>query len=131
MPGGRGVWACMVVGGMHSGGGMCGGGGACVVAWGTCMVAQSHACMVAGGGCMRYNEIWSMSGQYASYWNAFLFTKKCLQKAFDDSDFTLAYYHLSFYMCSSIWSNGACSKEYLANFRIAILTTPGPSRKKI
>ena len=25
------------------------------------------------GACMEYNEIWSMSGQYASYWNAFLF----------------------------------------------------------
>ena len=43
--------ACMVVGGVH------GCGGACVVAW----------------GCVGYDKIWSMSGQYASYWNAFLF----------------------------------------------------------
>ena len=25
------------------------------------------------GVCIGYNEIWSMSGQYASYWNVFLF----------------------------------------------------------
>ena len=32
------------------------------------------ACVVARG-CVRgfFNEIWSMSGRYASYWNAFLF----------------------------------------------------------
>ena len=45
------------------------------------MVARGHAwlpgggCVVAGGGgaCVGYDEIRSMSGRYASYWNAFLF----------------------------------------------------------
>ena len=46
-------------------GGMCGGRGAC-------MVVQWGACVVAGGACVGYDEIWSMSGRYASYWNAFL-----------------------------------------------------------
>ena len=55
------------LGGMHGcGGGMHGCRGACVVAGGTCMVA--------GEACMGYDEIQSMSGRYASYWNAFLFT---------------------------------------------------------
>ena len=27
------------------------------------------------GGCIGYDEIWSMSGWYTSYWNAFLYTK--------------------------------------------------------
>ena len=52
---------------------------------GACMVAGGHAwllggmcgcwgvCMVAGGACIGYGEIRSMSGWYASYWNAFLF----------------------------------------------------------
>ena len=30
------------------------------------------ACMVFWGACIGYDEIWSMSGRYASYWNAFL-----------------------------------------------------------
>ena len=49
-----GVWllgACVVMGGMHG----CGG-----------------ACVAAGGVCIGYDEIRSMSGRYASYWNAFL-----------------------------------------------------------
>ena len=72
-------------------------GGACVVARGACVVAPGghawllwggHAWLLRGGmhGCsggacvvffsfFRYNEIRSMSGRYASYWNAFLF--KC------------------------------------------------------
>ena len=79
-------------------GGMCGcSGGACVVvprgvggAWlfpgghgcsggrvifagGACMVFPGGACVVfAGGVCIGYDEIRSMSGRYASYWNAFL-----------------------------------------------------------
>ena len=63
-------------------------GGACVVAWGACMVLFGGACVVLFRGGMhgfirggmrgffsffRYNEIRSMSGRYASYWNAFLF----------------------------------------------------------
>ena len=59
------------------------------VAWlqGVCVVASvgMHACGGAWlggvqgcggcvvGGCIGYDEIWSMSGRYASYWNAFLF----------------------------------------------------------
>ena len=51
--------------------------GACVAARGACMVAGGlhdcwGACMVAGGACIGYDEIRSMSGRYASYWNAFL-----------------------------------------------------------
>ena len=47
--------------------------GVCVVLFGGCMV------LFGGGGIcgffsfFGYNEIRSMSGQYASYWNAFLF----------------------------------------------------------
>ena len=67
-------------------GGMRGCGGACVVAggawlweggvhgWGACVVVGGHVCVVAGvGACVGYDEIRSMSGWYASYWNAFLF----------------------------------------------------------
>ena len=62
------------------------GGGACVVAGGHAWlpggVCGCWACVVAGGGgrgmrgcraCMGYDEIRSMSGRYASYWNAFFF----------------------------------------------------------
>ena len=58
-------------------------GGVCVVAprggmrgcsWrGACVVAPGGACMVAPGGVRGFfDEIRSMSGRYASYWNAFL-----------------------------------------------------------
>ena len=60
-------------------GGMCGCRGVCVVAGG-------HAWLLGGmhgwgdvwswGACIGYNEIRSMSGRYASYWNAFLFSVK-------------------------------------------------------
>ena len=87
---------------MVAGGGMCG--------WGegaSCMAAGGHAwlvgecvwlqgvvhgcggCMVVGGHawllgeCIGYDEIWSMSGWYASYWNAFLFHIKCPVKYVD------------------------------------------------
>ena len=71
---------------VHKGGGsMCGGGTACVVgghAWqgrgvhgrGAC-VAGVGACVAGVGACMAwgiYYVIRSMSGRYASYWNAFL-----------------------------------------------------------
>ena len=65
--------------------------GACMVAlgghvwllWGACMVALGgHAWLLGGGmrGCSGhvrgfFDEIRSMSGRYASYWNAFLFFK--------------------------------------------------------
>ena len=36
-------------------------------------------CVVfSGGACVRYDKIRSMSGQYTSYWNAFLFSFKIL-----------------------------------------------------
>ena len=74
------VW---LLGGVHG----CSGGhawllwGACVVAWGACMVALGgvhgcsqggHAWFFPGGACVGYDKIRSMSGRYASYWNAFL-----------------------------------------------------------
>ena len=94
--------ACMaegvcVAGGMHGGGcvwqgGVCGRGGH---AWqgGVCVAGGMHGggCVWQGGVCVaggmhgrgdmcgtntppaRYYEIWSMSGRYASYWNAYLF----------------------------------------------------------
>ena len=84
-------------------GGMCGCQGACMVAWGACMVAGGMcccqgdawlprgcvwlwgACMVAGGGaCIGHDEIRSISGRYASYWNAFL-CKKCLNSQYISS----------------------------------------------
>ena len=81
---------CMVVRSVHG----C-RRGACVVVGGTCMVAEGwHAWFLGGmcgcgghvwlGGvcgwghawlleaCIGYDEIWSMSVLYASYWNAFL-----------------------------------------------------------
>ena len=66
------LWeVCMVaLGGMHG----C-SGGACVVApAGVCMVARGgHVWLLWGGMCGFFDEIRSMSGWYASYWNAFLF----------------------------------------------------------
>ena len=61
-------------------GGMCGCRGACMVTrghvwlWGACMVARGHAWLLGGVACIGYDEIRSMSGRYASYWNAFLFS---------------------------------------------------------
>ena len=43
--------------------------GVCMVSWGACMV-------FSGGVCIGYDEIWSMSRRYASYWNAFLFARR-------------------------------------------------------
>ena len=69
------IWGVCVVlfGGMH---GFSGGH-----AWffrGACMVFPGGVCGFSGGHAwffqfFGYNEIRSMSGQYASYWNAFLF----------------------------------------------------------
>ena len=89
--------ACMA-GGVHGRGhawqGACMAGGVCVAGGvhgrGACMAG---AC-VAGGAFMlppttRYYEIQSMSGRYASYWNAFFssmfrescYDERCLQRA--------------------------------------------------
>ena len=92
----QGGHAWLLQGGMHGcSGGVCGcSGGHVWLLWGACVVAPGGACMVAprggmhgcsrGGvhGCSRgegvhgfFDEIRSMSGRYASYWNAFLFLK--------------------------------------------------------
>ena len=79
----------------YSGGCMVLFGGVCVVfIWGACVVLFGGACIVLFRGCawflfrggmhgffsfFRYNEIRSMSGRYASYWNAFLFLLSLLQ----------------------------------------------------
>ena len=69
-------------------------GGACVVALGrghawlllgcVCVVALGgHAWLLPGGGVHgipRDTEIWSMSGRYASYWNAFLYYFQCYEE---------------------------------------------------
>ena len=67
---------CFFLGGMHGfSGGCCAwfflGGGMHGFFWGVCMV-------FSGGACIRYDKIRSMSGQYASYWNAFLLGFKIL-----------------------------------------------------
>ena len=64
-------------GSMHCWGGMHGCQGVCMVVGGMCG-CWGHAwllgaCVVTRGACMGYDEIRSMSGRYASYWNAFLF----------------------------------------------------------
>ena len=52
-------------------------GGVCGFFWGACVVFSGGVCMVfsGGGACVGYDEIRSMNGRYASYWNAFLFHK--------------------------------------------------------
>ena len=66
LPGGHGCW-----GGMHGCQGVCvvGGEGVCVVAGGHAWWGGVHGCQ---GACMGYDEIQSMTGRYASHWNAFL-----------------------------------------------------------
>ena len=61
-------------GGVHGcPGGMCGCQGACVVVGGCVHGCQGGMCG-CGGAYVGYDEIRSVSGRYASYWNAFLFT---------------------------------------------------------
>ena len=77
-----GVCGCSGVGGIM----VAPGGAACMVALGACMVALGGMCGCSGGhawllrwgmhGIRRDTEIRSMSGRYASYWNAFLFNLK-------------------------------------------------------
>ena len=81
------IWgACVVLfgGGMHGfiwGACMVLFGGACMVLFGghAWFYSGGHAWFYSGGGVhgffsfFGYNEIRSMSGRYASYWNAFLF----------------------------------------------------------
>ena len=68
--------ACVVARGMHG----CWGhawlqGGHAWLQGGLCMVAGGMS-GCSGGACVGYDEIRSMSGRYASYWNAFLFLIK-------------------------------------------------------
>ena len=71
--------ACVVAGGgMHGCWGVYVVAGGCVAyrecAWLWGMRGCRVACVVAGGGvCVGHDDIRSMSGRYASYWNAFLF----------------------------------------------------------
>ena len=92
--------ACMVLFGGHAWfywGGMRGfiQGGMRGFIQGVCMVLYGGACVVLFGGhawffwggvhgffsFFRYNEIRSMSGRYASYWNAFLYILEILFQA--------------------------------------------------
>ena len=92
-------WGCVVAGGAcmvargHAwlpgacvvpGGGMHGSRG-CAWLWGHAWLPGGMhgsggcgACVVAG--CVGYDEIRSMSGRYASYWNAFLFNLYLMPK---------------------------------------------------
>ena len=76
--------ACVAAGG-HAWqlGGVCGSQGVCMAAR-VGHVLQvggvhggGHVWLPGGGACMRYDEIRSMSGQYASYWNALLLKNCC------------------------------------------------------
>ena len=69
----HGCWGCAWLLGCHVWlpGGMRGGWwGVCMIAGGCTCLGGMHGCQ---GVCMEYDEIRSMSGRYASYWNAFLF----------------------------------------------------------
>ena len=77
MHGGGCAWQGACMAGEHAWQGACMAGGVCMaggLVWqGACMVMVGVC--VHGGGCMActYYGIQSMSGRYASYWNAFLF----------------------------------------------------------
>ena len=94
------VWFYSGRGGVH---GFIRGGPAWFYSGGACMVLSGgHAWFYPGGGVhgfssfSGYNEIRSMSGRYASYWNAFLFmsagficlspSRRSILKAFRKSD---------------------------------------------
>ena len=64
-------------------------GGACMVALGGCawllgghawLLPGGHAWLLRGGVHGFFDEIRSMSGRYASYWNAFLFSKRFIEQ---------------------------------------------------
>ena len=129
MHGRGGMGVCARQQGMHGRGGVCGReyawqGGMCGRE--TCMVGGMcrGACLARGdmcgrghvwqgacmaGGCMaggmhgRYYEMQSMSGQYASYWNAFLLTVK-LQRPHAQNDHFSCFWLFFFQLYTrSIW----------------------------
>ena len=63
--------AFMVARGMHGCQGACMVGGAWLGGMHGCREGEQVS--LWGGTCMGYDEIWSMSRPYASYWNIFLF----------------------------------------------------------
>ena len=72
--------ACMVFSGGHAWFFLAGEAfmvfsGGCMVfsSGGACVVFSGGVCVVWRGVCIGYDEIRSMSGRYASYWNAFFF----------------------------------------------------------
>ena len=72
-------------------------GGACVVGGGM----RGH-----GWACVGYDEIRSMSGRYASYWNAFLYVTAipCFDHRPREKD--LDTYHLPFFQIQVIFFGG-------------------------
>ena len=81
-------WACVVAGGCGwLWGHVCGCRGACMVAAGHAWRRGGHAWWQGAG--VGYEEIRSMSGRYASYWNAFLFKDT-------DQDGTADYFESSY-----------------------------------
>ena len=62
--------ACVVFAGGHAW--FLPGGHAWFLLGGMCGFSGGHAWFFPGGACIGYDEIRSMSGQYASYWNAYL-----------------------------------------------------------
>ena len=79
------AWGACMAGGMHGGGGyvwlgVCVAGGHALQ--GACMGVYMPGGVHGGGGMYTHTPgryygygIWSMSGRYASYWNAFLFVQ--------------------------------------------------------
>ena len=66
-------------GGVHGCGRVCAWlSGVCMIVGASVVVGEcvwlQGVCMAAGGACVGYDEIRSMSGWYASYWNAFFFS---------------------------------------------------------
>ena len=92
--------ACMVAGGVcgcrgHAWllGGMHGcGGHAWLLGGHVWLLGGMHGCR---GGCIGYDEIRSMSGWYASYWNAFLFGRMFAENCINEKKWTGAHVSLA------------------------------------
>ena len=116
------VWlwggACVAAGVVHGCGGCAWLRGACMVVGGCVVVGGMHGCrgcvVVRGmhgcwgvGACIGYDEIQSMSGRYASYWNAFLLTIIC---------HVLKYVHFSFVFCRE-FRTGLLSQQTIGCYK--------------